>query len=146
MDMSEQHLARIRESLRRLQAEKRYFSMAVYAIDGDHAVRVAEAGALCGQCNRVDLSSGNIGLVARTGTVHSTRDVSSDPSYKGCFAEVRSEITAPIIDSGKILGVVDVEMDASYPLTERDELDVGAVAQQLAPLLRLVRPPPGTGA
>jgi putative methionine-R-sulfoxide reductase with GAF domain len=136
--MSQPQFARIQDVLRRLQAEKGYFSIAVYAVEGDHAVRVAEAGAICSQCSRVDLSSGNIGLVARTGTVHFTRDVSSDPSYKSCFAEVRSEIAAPIIDSGKVLGVVDVEMDSGHSLAEPEELDILAVAAQLAPLLRRV--------
>jgi len=129
--MDEKQLAVVRDYLNRLQTDKRYFSIAVYAIEGDNAVRIAEAGESCGQCNQVDLYAGNIGLVARTGKLHSTRDVSSDPSYRSCFVDVRSEITAPIIYSGNVVGIVDVEFDASHPLAERDELEITSIAEQL---------------
>lgn len=133
--MQEEKLTRLRDATRQFQADKGYFSIALYAIEGSTAVRIAEAGETCGRCSHVMLSTGNIGLVARTGKVHSTRDVSSDPSYKSCFPQVRAEITAPIVRAGQIVGIVDAEMDTSRPLTETDEEDIECFAQQLAPFL-----------
>jgi hypothetical protein len=57
---------RIGAALQRLQDENKYVSVVVYRIEGDYAVRIASAGATCGQCDKVHLSTGNIGLVART--------------------------------------------------------------------------------
>jgi hypothetical protein len=42
----------ISAALQRLQAEKRYFSIAVYRIDGEYAIRIASAGASCGHARR----------------------------------------------------------------------------------------------
>jgi putative methionine-R-sulfoxide reductase with GAF domain len=102
----------IRAALQRLQGEKKYFSIAVYRIEGEYGVRIASAGATCGQCDRVDLSTGNIGRVARSGVVHTIDDVSKDASYKNCFSQVRLETVVPIIVSGKTIGVIDAESDS----------------------------------
>ena len=99
----------IRAALDELQGERKYFSIAVYRIEGDYAVRVASAGATCGQCNKISLSSGNIGRVARSGAVHAVDDVSKDASYRSCFPQVRAETIVPVIASGKTIGVIDVE-------------------------------------
>jgi hypothetical protein len=77
----------ISAALQRLQAEKRYFSIAVYRIDGEYAIRIASAGASCGQCEKVHLSTGNIGRVARSGVLHVIDDVSKDDSYRSCFSQ-----------------------------------------------------------
>jgi putative methionine-R-sulfoxide reductase with GAF domain len=106
MDTSE---TQIRVALQRLRAEKEYLSIAVYRIEGDYAVRVASAGATCGQCDRVHLSIGNIGRVARSGVSHAVDDVSKDASYKSCFSNVKSETVVPVVVAGKTIGVIDAE-------------------------------------
>jgi putative methionine-R-sulfoxide reductase with GAF domain len=106
MDSSE---TQIRAALQRLLAKKEYLSIAVYRIEGDYAVRVASAGATCGQCDRVHLSIGNIGRVARSGVSHAVDDVSKDASYKSCFSNVKSETVVPVVVAGKTIGVIDAE-------------------------------------
>jgi putative methionine-R-sulfoxide reductase with GAF domain len=124
----------IRAALQRLQAENKYFSIAIYRIDGEHAIRIASAGATCGQCDKVHLSSGNIGRVARSGVCHSINDVSEDTSYKSCFSEVKSETVVPIVVSGKTIGVIDAESDSAT--IDRNELQ--GFAKQIAALLEPV--------
>jgi putative methionine-R-sulfoxide reductase with GAF domain len=96
-------------AVQRLQVEKNYFSIAVYRIEGEYAIRIASAGASCAQCNKVHLSNGNIGRVARSGLAHLIEDVCKDASYKSCFSQVTSETVVPIVVSGKTIGVVDAE-------------------------------------
>lgn len=98
-------------ALQRLQVERRYFSIAVYRIEGEYAVRIASAGATCGQCDKVHVSAGNIGQVARTGIAHAVDDVSKDASYKTCFSQVKSETVVPIVIAGTTIGVIDAESD-----------------------------------
>ena len=102
----------IRAALDELQKERKYFSIGVYRIEGDYAVRVASAGATCGQCDKVSLSTGNIGLVARSGMVHAVDDISKDASYKSCFSEVCAETVMPVMASNKTIAVIDVESDS----------------------------------
>ena len=122
----------ISATLQRFQAEKRYFSIAVYRIDGEYAVRIASAGASCGQCEKVPLSTGNIGRVARSGVLHAIDDVTKDDSYRSCFSQVRSEIVVPIVVSGKTIGVIDAESSDSRPIHKSELLDF---AKQIESLL-----------
>jgi GAF domain-containing protein len=108
--------------LRAFQAEMQLFSIAVYRIDGDYAVRVATEGAMCRNCDRVHLSTGNIGMVARTGRAHITGDVLSDPNYASCFSEVQAEAVVPVLLVGRVVGVVDAEA------RHRADLDVDALS------------------
>ena len=121
----------IRAALQHFQDEKKYFSVAVYRIEGEYAIRIASAGATCGQCERVHLSAGNIGRVARSGLVHAIDDVSKDASYTSCFSQVRSETVVPIVVSGKAIGVIDVE-SGSDPI---DRTDLENFAKEIERLL-----------
>lgn len=125
----------IRAALEQLQDEKKYFSIAVYRIDGEYAVRVASAGATCGQCDKVHLSTGNISQVARSGIVHTVSDVSKDASYKSCFSQVRAETVVPVMASGKTIGVIDAE-SASGPI---DPAGLQVFAKEIAGLLETPR-------
>ena len=128
----------IRAALEELQNERKYFSIAVYRIEGDYAVRVASAGATCGQCDKVSLSTGNIGRVARSGVVHAVDDVSKDASYKSCFSQVHAETVVPVLASGKTIGVIDVE-SGSGPI---DPAELEVLAKQIEPLLETAAPAP----
>ncbi|HEV2197022.1 MAG TPA: GAF domain-containing protein [Candidatus Acidoferrum sp.] len=127
-------LSKIRGALQRLQDQKKYFSIAVYRIEGEYAIRVASAGATCGQCDRVHLSAGNIGRVARTGLLHAVDDVSKDASYKSCFSQVRSETVVPIVVLGKTIGVIDAE-SGSGPI---DASELQDFAKRLERLLERI--------
>jgi len=121
----------IRAALERLQAEKNYFAIAVYRIEGEYALRVAAAGSTCGRCDKVHLSSGNIGRVARSGVCRIIENVREDPSYISCFSEVKAETIVPIIVSGKTIGVIDAE--SSSAVIDKNELQ--QFAEQIAPWL-----------
>jgi putative methionine-R-sulfoxide reductase with GAF domain len=105
---TDQH-GRIREALRAFQAKSHFVVITIYRVEGDECVRVAAEGAACRECNRVPLSVGNIGLVARSGKTHVARDVTTDPLYKSCFTGVKSEVVLPVIVNGETVGVVDAE-------------------------------------
>jgi putative methionine-R-sulfoxide reductase with GAF domain len=112
MTAKDEPLGNLQNALRALQAKRKFLSIAVYEIRGEYAERVAAEGVACGQCNRIHLSSGNVGAVARTGEPHISSDVRSDPQYRGCFQGVRSEVVMPVKHSGIVLGIIDVEADA----------------------------------
>ena len=116
--------------MQRLQDEKKYVSVAVYRIEGDYAVRIASAGATCGQCDKVHLSAGNIGLVARSGKIHTTEDISRDVSYKTCFSGVKAETVIPIVVSGKTIGIIDAE-SGSGPIDPADLQDFAKAIETL---------------
>src|SRR6516165_11139206 len=121
----------IDSELTALQARREFVSIAVYKIVGEYAECVAAAGKTCGQCARVHISSGNIGVVARTGEPHVCGDVRSDPAYKSCFEGIRAETVMPVKSTaGKLVGIVGVETEG-----EIDAAEIASFANMLAPLL-----------
>jgi L-methionine (R)-S-oxide reductase len=120
----------IKQAVAALQVERNFLSIAVYEVQGDYAVRIAAAGATCGQCDRVHLSSGNIGAVARTGEPYVCSDVSVDPRYRSCFPGVRSETVIPLKAAGKTVAVIDVEADDR---TSIDPAEISTFADAILP-------------
>jgi putative methionine-R-sulfoxide reductase with GAF domain len=106
----------VAEALKNFQAKHHFISIAIYRIVGDHAVRIATEGATCGQCERVPITSSNIGMVARTGKPHVSEDVWQDPMYKSCFSGVKAETVFPVNSNGTVLAVIDLEADGATPI------------------------------
>ena len=127
------NVSAVREALRTFQAASGLFAIAVYAIDGDYAIRIAAAGAQCSKCERVPLSTGNIGAVARSGQVHFTADVHSDPTYRSCFADVRGETVVPVLSAGRVVGVIDAESSDRAPI---DPSVLATLADRIAPFVQ----------
>jgi len=122
----------IRDAVAAFQARWHFVAVAVYRIEGDYCIRVAAEGAACCECDQVPLTAGNIGLVARTGQPHISRNVDSDPSYRSCFAGVKAEAVMPVRSTDQTIGIVDVEAGDGAGL---DVAAITAFAADIAALL-----------
>ena len=87
----------VREALRTFQSDRDLFAITVHALEGEYAVRIDAEGAQCRKCDRVHLSTGNIGAVGRTGRTLCTADLYSNPNYTSCFPEARAETVVPVL-------------------------------------------------
>jgi sigma-B regulation protein RsbU (phosphoserine phosphatase) len=61
----------------------------------------------CG--HRLQVGMGMVGYSAASGEVRYAPDVRNDPYYISCEPETRSEITVPLIASGRIMGVLAID-------------------------------------
>jgi sigma-B regulation protein RsbU (phosphoserine phosphatase) len=61
----------------------------------------------CG--HRLQMGMGMVGYSAASGEVRYAPDVRNDPYYISCEPETRSEITVPLIASGRIMGVLAID-------------------------------------
>ena len=59
--------------------------------------------------NRIPLNQGICGAAASTGKTVVVDDVSKDPRYLACSLETKSEIVAPILVYGKVVGELDID-------------------------------------
>jgi diguanylate cyclase (GGDEF)-like protein len=82
---------------------------------------------------------GVIGRVMRTRELVFVADVASAPDYQSADAAVRSEICAPLLAHGDLLGAINVEAAASNVLDETDARLVAAVADRVAAAIALGR-------
>ena len=113
-----------------------YAHVAVYVSDGS----VLRLGAQRGYDDLIatlDGRSGIVGRVMRTQRAELVRDVTLDPDYLMADADVHSEISAPLIEGGEFLGVLDVESSSAEPLDDTDLAAVVAVADQVAAAVAL---------
>ena len=80
---------------------------------------------------RIPMSAGMCGLAARERKTIVLPDVRSDPRYIACSPTVRSEIVVPLLDGERVLGVLDVDSDASDAFGLDDQRLLEATANYL---------------
>ena len=68
---------------------------------------------------RIPLHQGICGAAASTGKTVIVDDVSKDPRYLACSLETKSEIVAPVLVWGKVVGELDI--DSHFPSAFKDE-------------------------
>jgi len=91
---------------------------------------------------RFPMDQGIIGYVARTGRSYLTSDVTDDPYFRPPNTDemtIRAELCVPILEDGRVIGVIDVESDRQDELGEEDLSMLEAVADTAAIGLRNVR-------
>ncbi len=88
---------------------------------------------------RVPLSQGLRGRVARTGQPVFVPDVRQDQDYLNFAGEATSEIAVPLTQADDLLGVLDVAGSATAPLTETDYRLIQAVGAQTSLALARAR-------
>ncbi len=112
----------------------RYDSVSVHLVDGDHL----RLGAQRGYSRSIETFDGTIGLLGRarsTGKVILAADVAEDPDYLEVDSRTVSEIVAPLIADGRVIGVLNIEShDRRLDRTDRDLVAViaGRMASAIA--------------
>ncbi len=71
------------------------------------------------QHTRIPLNQGICGAAASSGQTVIVDDVKSDPRYLACSLETRSEIVAPVLVKGKVVGELDI--DSHTPAAFNDD-------------------------
>lgn len=117
----------------------------VYLLEDDRLVQVAAHGPKSparGQIANpitIALGDGITGLVARTGVSMLIRDTADDALYVQDMVSGRSELAVPIIDDGRVLGVIDSESVEVSAYTEADRALMQQIADLAAPRLSAAR-------
>jgi L-methionine (R)-S-oxide reductase len=111
-----------------------YTWVGIYLLEGNELV----LGPFLGKPSphtRIALGSGICGAAATERQTIVVDDVNADSRYLACSLETRSEIVVPVMDSGRVLGEIDIDSDqpAAFGTSDRQLLE--AVAALLAPRL-----------
>jgi len=91
----------------------------------DH-VRIPRGKGLCGRAVREERDL-NVG------------DVTTQPEYLSCSADVRSELIVLVRDRGEIVGQIDIDSREAGTFSSEHERSVRALADALGPLVRVAR-------
>ncbi|HMD89197.1 MAG TPA: PAS domain S-box protein [Anaerolineaceae bacterium] len=108
-----------------------YTQISVYLVEGDELVLEQQVG--YERCfNRIPLSEGICGRVARTSQPVLVKDVRSDPDFIGAIEGVISEICVPLLEHGQVFGIVNVESTGGVVLDESDLRLMTALGEQIS--------------
>jgi diguanylate cyclase (GGDEF)-like protein len=113
----------------------RYDSVSVHLVEGDHL----RLGAQRGYSSSIEEFDGTTGLLGRarlTGRVILAADVTADPDYLQVDPRTISEIAAPLVVDGRVIGVLNIESRARV-LDRTDRDLVGVVAGRMASAIAL---------
>ena len=107
--------------------------------DDDSKVIVQKIGERRSTDRTVERQIGVIGRTVEKKTAQIVPDVSKDPDFVVFKWEQGSEITAPLLDGDKVLGVINVECNAVGALDEEDKVTLEALADLAVVALRNAR-------
>lgn len=109
-----------------------YSWVGIYLLDGNELV----LGPYLGKPSphtRIPLGRGICGAAATEKATIIVDDVNADPRYLACSIETKSEIVAPIMLDGAVLGEIDIDSDRLAAFGDEDRRLIEAVAAMLAP-------------
>jgi diguanylate cyclase (GGDEF)-like protein len=86
--------------------------------------------------HEIEIGTGIIGRAAATREVQFVADVRTDPDYRAANEEVRSEVAAPVVHDGELLGVVNLEGTAEHPIGPTQVALAGLVVRAVSAALR----------
>lgn len=117
-----------------LKEKPDYTWVGIYLLDGNELV----LGPYLGKPSphtRIPLGRGICGAAATEKQTIIVDDVNADPRYLACSIETQSEIVAPIMLNGVVLGEIDIDSDRRAAFGADDRALVEAIAAMLAPKL-----------
>jgi GAF domain-containing protein len=123
----------IDEVVERLHALDGYDWVGVYLLEGDTLVLGPFRGQNPEGHERIPVGEGVCGTVAETRRTEVVPDVSKRPGHIQCFIGTRSEVVAPILRDGRVLGVLDIDSDT---LDAFGPDEVGTVEEAAAEIAR----------
>ena len=86
-------------------------------------------------CVRIAFGSGVCGAAAANRELQRVEDVHAFPGHIACDSASESELVAPIIRDGQLLGVLDLDSPRKGRFTQEDEAGCVKLAQILAKVL-----------
>jgi L-methionine (R)-S-oxide reductase len=122
----------IERTVARLHQEEPTFDwVGVYVLNGDTLVLGPFRGTPT-EHERIPLGQGVCGSVAKTRETEVVPDVRARPGHIACNINTRSEVVAPILRDGRVLGVLDVDSNTPNAFGQREVAAVEAAAEELA--------------
>jgi L-methionine (R)-S-oxide reductase len=120
------------EVVERLAKEERFDWVGVYVLEGDTLVLGPYRGPNPVGHERIPFGEGVCGAVAASRKTEVVPDVNARPGHIQCFIGTRSEVVAPIVKSGTVLAVLDIDSDTLDAFGEDEVRLVEEAAAEIA--------------
>ena len=114
-----------------------YQNVSIYLLQDDGTVKLGAQRGYETVLESFDGTTGVVGRVMRTRETAFVRDVRDDPDYRVAKGDVLSEISAPLMAAGELLGVLNVEDSRVDGLDDSDRSTMILIAERLAAAIAL---------
>jgi GAF domain-containing protein len=108
----------------------------VYAVGEDEVVNLAWSGAGPPTYPRFPVDAGLTARAIASATTVVSNDVAGDPGYLEALGTTASELIAPVVVDGRVVGTLDVESDRRDAFAPRDRATFERLAATLSDLYR----------
>ncbi len=108
-----------------------YPLVSIYLLEGDDLVLQHSVG-YPDVIDRVNVSRGIMGKVARSAKAILVEDINTDPDFIGAFEGLSSEVCVPLFDENVVVGVLNVETIDDMTLNHHDLRVLGALADRVS--------------
>ena len=106
--------------------------LGIYVLRGDKLVLGPFQGKPA--CVHLSVGSGVCGTAAETLQTQRVADVHQFDGHIACDADSRSEIVVPLVSSGNLIGVLDIDSPAPSRFTENDQTGVEILCETFCEL------------
>jgi L-methionine (R)-S-oxide reductase len=113
-----------RSVAREIKVARRYRWVGLYDVGESEICVVGWDGPGAPVHPRFPSDRGLCGAAAASARTVIADDVAADPRYLTTFGTTRSEMVVPVLDSGAVVGLIDIESDRLAAFSRRDESDV----------------------
>jgi PAS domain S-box-containing protein len=120
----------IRQTVEVVASTFEYTLASIYLLEGSELVLQHQVG-YHQVIERLSLSKGVMGKVARTGQAVLLKTPADDPDALWAFAGINSEMCVPLLDAGRVVGVLNLESTETHFFDEADFRLMKALAETL---------------
>ena len=113
--------------------------VSMYLPIGQERLRMVGVAGYPTPIHEIAIGDGIIGRAAATHETQFVPDVLADPDYRAARDDVRSEVAAPVVHSGELLGVVNFEGTSEHPIGPSQVALAEMVVHSLSAALRSAR-------
>lgn len=111
---------------------EKYSWVGIYLVEGENLILGHWKGEQATEHTKIPIGHGVCGSAAKSGKVEVVADVSKDDRYLACFISTRSEIVAPIIKDGVVVGEIDIDSDVYDAFDKQDSIFLEKIADMIS--------------
>lgn len=112
--------------------DERFDWVGIYWVEGSDLVLGPFVGLHPDGHERIEIPEGVCGAVAASGATEVVPDVRARPGHIACDINTRSEVVAPIVREGRVVGVLDVDSNTVDAFGPAEVAAIEAAAARIA--------------
>jgi L-methionine (R)-S-oxide reductase len=131
-----QNASRAKQIAEGIRSTHGYRWVGIYEVTDTEIAAIAWTGTEAPAYPRFPITQGLCGAAVESRAPIVVGNVQDDPRYLTTFGSTRSEMVMPIIDAGRVVGLIDVESEHLDAFGDEDTRFLQGCASEILPMFR----------